>query len=174
MQMHGSLPAAASLGAHRHRPTADARSHCRTAGAATTPALKSKEKECWSWGRAWAWPAWRSPCWAQVRGWVGRRGGGELPSGVEQCKCASTGAAASLSSLASPLSTAEVAFTDIGDVLPLLQRNVSENISPAALKLRGAATAAAEVGARAGGALFGWGAGGLPCTSYRAQRATQR
>ncbi len=29
---------------------------------------------------------------------------------------------------------AEVEFTDIGDVLPLLQRNVQENISPAALK----------------------------------------
>lgn len=33
-----------------------------------------------------------------------------------------------------PPPPADVTFTDIGDVLPLLQRNVDQNISPAALK----------------------------------------
>lgn len=33
-----------------------------------------------------------------------------------------------------PRTRSDVAFTDIGDVLPLLRRNVEQNISPAALK----------------------------------------
>lgn len=57
------------------------------------------------------------------------------------------GAGMGLSGMAMALLGCDVAFTDIGDVLPLLRHNVSQNVSPAALKLKDAAWAAAEVGA---------------------------
>ncbi|EFN56375.1 hypothetical protein CHLNCDRAFT_144895 [Chlorella variabilis] len=57
------------------------------------------------------------------------------------------GAGMGLAGMALALLGADVAFTDIGDVLPLLQRNVDQNISTAALKVKDAAWAAAEVGA---------------------------
>lgn len=37
----------------------------------------------------------------------------------------------------------DVVFTDIGDVLPLLRRNVEQNVSPAALKRAWSSWAAA-------------------------------
>ncbi|PSC70389.1 lysine methyltransferase METTL21D isoform X1 [Micractinium conductrix] len=56
------------------------------------------------------------------------------------------GAGMGLAGMALALLGCDVAFTDIGDVLPLLRHNVHSNISQAALKLKDAAWAAAEVG----------------------------
>ncbi|KAI3426281.1 hypothetical protein D9Q98_008654 [Chlorella vulgaris] len=61
-------------------------------------------------------------------------------------QCLELGAGMGLAGMAMALQGADVAFTDIGDVLPLLRRNVEQNISTAALKLKDAAWAAAEVG----------------------------
>lgn len=117
----------------------------RTRGAATLLGPKSRASGCWSWGRAWAWQAWRWPCWAQVRGRV-------ASAAAVACRTRRGSRCGTTAKPPSPLPStrhsltpaAEVVFTDIGDVLPLLQRNVSENIAPAALKLRGATAAAAE------------------------------
>ncbi|KAL4448418.1 hypothetical protein ABPG75_005637 [Micractinium tetrahymenae] len=56
------------------------------------------------------------------------------------------GAGMGLAGMAMALLGCEVAFTDIGAVLPLLKHNVEQNVSPAALKLKDAAWAASEVG----------------------------
>lgn len=60
---------------------------------------------------------------------------------------------------------ADVTFTDIGDVLPLLQRNVEQNISPAALK---GARCLQSLRTRAGCAVRqpGWTGSGALCSRF--------
>ncbi|PRW45241.1 hypothetical protein C2E21_6339 [Chlorella sorokiniana] len=74
-----------------------------------------------------------------------RRGDFSRPK-VRGKRALELGAGMGLAGMALALLGAEVVFTDIGDVLPLLRRNVEQNISPAALKLRDAGWAASEVG----------------------------
>ncbi|KAI7837928.1 hypothetical protein COHA_008234 [Chlorella ohadii] len=74
-----------------------------------------------------------------------RRGDFSRPK-VRGKRALELGAGMGLAGMALALLGADVVFTDIGDVLPLLRRNVEQNVSPAALKLRDAGWAAAEVG----------------------------